>query len=362
MIGRLLRHRALQVAGALLVGAVCLWLSLRQVQGDAFLAQLTAFSFPLAAAAIACVILVAAGKALRWQWLYDRTPPNVPWSTHFGVLMISQMLNLVIPIRIGEVARLGLMRQEERPVGVTFGTIVVEKTFDLLAVGLIMLAAVPLALIPASMRVEAGAVGVLLGVVLFVVLLALGRLERPIVAALAHIPEPRDARVARALNWARRAIAATLGSMASLRGGQLVRVSAVTAAIWLVSLVTVQVMLAAFGLRLGWSAALAVMLALTSSNWAPTPPAMIGVVGAVTMAVLSGFGVDPALGLALGTVLNGVLVGPPVLLGGVALWLRLWRLGETMSAGGLRRAAGLQRRGEEVEVVRGTREGRHGRT
>ena len=46
------------------------------------------------------------------------------------------------------------------------------------------------------------------------------------------------------------------------------------------------------------------MLALTSSNWAPTPPAMIGVVGAVTMAVLASFGVEPARGLALGTVFN----------------------------------------------------------
>ena len=49
--------------------------------------------------------------------------------------MISQMLNLVFPIRLGELARLGLMRQEGRPVGVTFGTIVVEKALDLLAVG-----------------------------------------------------------------------------------------------------------------------------------------------------------------------------------------------------------------------------------
>ncbi len=133
MIGRLLRHRSLRITGALLVGVGCLWFSLSQVRLDAFLAEFATFSFPLVIAATASVVLVGAGKALRWQWLYGDAAPPLPWTTHFGILMISQMLNLVIPIRIGELARLGLMRQEGRPVGVTFGTIVVEKSLDLLA-------------------------------------------------------------------------------------------------------------------------------------------------------------------------------------------------------------------------------------
>ena len=134
--------------------------------------------------------------------------------------------------------------------------------------------------------------------------------------------------------------------MGSLRGKQLGRVAALTAGIWLLSLLTVQIMLLAFDIRLGWGAALALMLALTASNWMPTPPAMIGVVGAVAVAVLSAFGVDQTRALALGTVLNVVLVGPPVLLGGVALWNRLWRLGEALNTRSLRRAAGLSNDGQ----------------
>jgi hypothetical protein len=68
------------------------------------------------------------------------------------------------------------------------------------------------------------------------------------------------------------------------------------------------------------------MMALTFSNWLPTPPAMIGVVGAVAVAVLTSFGVPPAQALALGTGLNVVLVVPPVLLGIWATWARLLRL------------------------------------
>lgn len=335
-----LRGRLWQVAGALLVGAACLWFSLRGVQLAAFRAELTDFSPALVALATASVILVAAAKALRWQWLYGSLGRERPWRVHFGILMIAQMLNLVIPIRLGEVARLGLMRQEGRPVGITFGTIVVEKGLDLLAVGLIALLLTPLVLLPAAWP-EAGFTGPLLGLLIFLFLLAINRFQAPLLRLVDGIPVPRNQRLAWFVSRALKGARAVLISMAELRGAQLVRVAALTAAIWLVSLATVYVMLEAFGLRVGWGAALALMLALTSSNWAPTPPAMIGVVGAVTVAVLAPFGVDQTRALALGTVLNAVLVGPPVLIGGAALGIRLWRMGEALHPGSLRRAAGL---------------------
>ncbi len=350
------RSRIWQVAAALLFGAACLWLSLRGVRPAALRAELTDFSPALALLATASVVLVGAAKALRWQWLYGSLGRDRPWSTHFSILMIAQMLNLVIPIRLGEVARLGLMRQEGRPVGVTFGTIVVEKGLDLLAVGVIVLAFAPLLLLPTN-RPEAGVTGPLLGILIFLVLLAVGRLNGPLLRLLDRIPAPRNARLAWLWRGAQRGARAVLSSMAELRGAQLVRVTALTAGIWLVSLATVRIMLEAFGLGLGWNAALALMLALTSSNWAPTPPAMIGVVGAVTVAVLAPVGVAPAEALALGTVMNLVLVGPPVLLGGAALGIRLWRMGETLHLGSLRRAAGL---GSAPELPAESQERGHG--
>lgn len=364
MIGRVVRNRTVQVTSALLVGAACIWLSLRVVAFDTLLAEFSSFSLPLIALATVNVVLVSVVKALRWQWLYADAQPRLPWSTHFGILMLAQMLNLLIPLRLGEIARLGLMRQEGRPVGLTFGTIVVEKTLDLLAIGFVVLAGAPLALIPSSLKQEAGAAGLILGIVLFIALLVFGRLERPIVNALAAIPEPGHTGWARIFNWVRHAIASTLSSMATLRGRQLVRVAALTAAIWLLSIFTMQIMLVAFGLDVGWGAALALMLAGMASHWAPTPPAMIGVVGAVAMAVLASFGVDPVRGLALGTVLNVVLVGPPMVLGSIELALRLGRLGGTLSRASLQRAAGLSSDADRsganrAAVVRPVEEGGH---
>ena len=63
--------------------------------------------------------------------------------------MISQMLNLLVSvIRLGELARMELMRREGRPVGMTLGTIVLEKSLDLLTVQALLVLAVPLAILP----------------------------------------------------------------------------------------------------------------------------------------------------------------------------------------------------------------------
>lgn len=341
---RMARNSTLRVAVALLIGVLCLWLSLRGVPLSELRDQLARFSPALVALAVACVVLVAAGKALRWQWLYGAGVPRRSWRTHFAILMIGQMLNLVIPIRVGELARLGLMRQEDRPLGVTFGTIVVEKALDLLAVGLIVLLAVPLALLPDSLRRETGVGGLLIGGAIFAAMLLAGRFNAPLRRRLERMDAAWGGRW---VSGARRGALAVLRSFGSLTAAQLAGVAGLTAGVWLLSLVTLQVMFAASGLALGWGAALALMLALTSSNWAPTPPAMIGIVGAVTVAVLAAFDVDQARALALGTVLNAVLAGPPVILGSIALTVRLWRLGETLNLRSLRRAAGLSAGADE---------------
>ena len=249
------RYRTAQLAGALLVGGACLWFSLRGVNPSALLADLADFSPGLVLLSIATVVLVGCAKALRWQWLYGSMGRDRPWSTHFNVLMIGQMLNLVIPIRIGEIARMGLMRQEGRPVGVTFGTIVVEKGLDLLAVGLIVLLFAPISLLPAASRAGAALTGPAIGVLIFLFLLAVGRFQAPLLRLVDAIPIPENQRFAWFISRVQKGLRAVLTSMAELHGAQLARITALTAAIWFVSLLNVYVMMAAFGVRLGWGPA-----------------------------------------------------------------------------------------------------------
>ena len=260
------------------------------------------------AVAVGGVTLVSAGKALRWQWLYPADATPIPWITHFAVLLISQMLNLLVPLRLGELARIGLMRQEGRPAGTTLGTIVVEKSLDLLTVQLLILLAVPLAILPGWLHSRAGIGALALGAGLLAALLLVARTRDRILAWLARLPQPTGALWARWVGRLRHLLRTTLEGIAALDGPRLLRVMALTVAIWLLSAAVLMAMLIAFRGPPDWGAAFVLMIALTFSNWVPTPPGMIGVVGAVTTAVLVPFGVAAAQALALGSVLNVVLV------------------------------------------------------
>lgn len=332
-----------RVAGGFALGASCLWLSLRGASGPAVLLHIHSASFPLLALAMGLVVLVAIAKALRWQWLFPAPTPAPSFKVTFGILMTSQMINLLVPVRLGELARVGLMRQpgkgEERgvPAGTTIGTIVVEKTIDLVAIGVLVLLAAPLAVLPAEWRSEIGGGGLAVALGLLAALFAAGHFRRQLLRVLESVPAPHGRLGARLHRNALRLAGATLSSLGVLEGPHLARVLAITAGIWLLSAAMLVVMFAAFGLPPEPGMALVLMLALTSSNWAPTPPALIGLVGAVTIAVLTRFGIGQDASLALGTVLNVVLVAPPVLLGAWAVWSRLLAFQD----GGWRSALGL---------------------
>lgn len=330
----------LKIAGGVLIGVACLWLSLRYVRLDLFALALKAASWPWVAVALIGVTLIAAAKALRWQWLYPPDAVPASWRTHFAVLMISQMLNLLVSVfRLGELARMELMRREGRPVGMTLGTIVLEKSLDLLVVQALLLLAVPFAILPNWLRDRTGIGAFAVGIGVLAALLLVSRYRDRFLALTERIPEPRGPFWARWADRLRRLLRTTLESIAALRGRRLVRVSVLTTLIWLGSAAVLVAMQMAFHISPDWGAAFVLMMALTFSNWLPTPPAMIGVVGAVTVAVLTPFGVPPAKALAFGTVLNVVLVAPPVLLGIWATWVRLLRL--PVLPGRLHQALGL---------------------
>jgi uncharacterized protein (TIRG00374 family) len=335
-------RRWLQSLGGVLLGGVCLWFSFRGVKLDQVVAWFKQIVWPWIGLALAGVVVVNACKALRWQWLYPREAPPLSWFSHFSILLTAQMINMVVPVRLGEVARLGLMKQEQRPMGMTLGTIAVEKSLDLTTTGLLLLLSIPIVTLPEWLRSTAGAGVLFTGGALLVLLLLLGTCRRFLLRLFAKLPRPKQDFQAR---WAERLIRllkTVLQGVIGLNGKQLLPVLGLTAFIWLLSLGVIQAVLQAFDIEPhGGGTALALMLALSFSNLAPTPPALVGLIGAVTEVTLAPFGVPRAQALALGTILNVVLVGPPVALGGWAAAVRLLRVLDAPNQGGLRQALGL---------------------
>lgn len=89
-----------------------------------------------AAGALAIAFLI---RSIRWQWLLLPTG-HVRFSSAYHSLMISMMLNCLLPGRIGELARpMVLKKQETIPYATSLATLGVERLLDLLALLILLL-------------------------------------------------------------------------------------------------------------------------------------------------------------------------------------------------------------------------------
>lgn len=138
------------IGSALLL--VTLWLAAREVQWiDVWRAAQSADP-TMIALAVGAVLLVNLLKALRWAWLFypvEKRPPYIPlfWSMMFG-----QLINLLIPVRLGEVARVAHLHQQTGTSrGQALGTLLIEKNLDMLLMALTAVGLVPLIILPGFM-------------------------------------------------------------------------------------------------------------------------------------------------------------------------------------------------------------------
>ena len=102
----------------------------------------------------------------------------------------------------------------------------------------------------------------------------------------------------------------------------LVRVLFWTVLAWLCSLFSLFALFSAFGLQSPIAAAIVLVLSLNFSNIVPSPPALIGIMQAIAVVVLGGYGVPQPLALGFGIVLNVVTVAPLILMGSFGLLQR----------------------------------------
>lgn len=327
-----------QLLIGLLVGGVGLSLALRQVAWEQVAIAFQHLHWGWYALALGWVLLVSAGKALRWMLLYPATAEPLPWHDHFAMLLIAQMLNILIPVRLGEIARLGLMQQARRPLGMTLGTLAAEKAFDLLTTGAFLALALPF-VVWSEARVTAFSV-MGSGLLVLLGLLALGLTRAFWLRWLERLPRPRRPWLAAGMERVLRLPRALLAWAGALSPWRWLLASFLSLLVWSFSVLCMEAVLRAFGWHLPY-AALLLMLAITFTNLLPQPPALVGTVLFVTQEMLLPFGLTRAQTLAVGAALNIAMVLPIVLGGAWATSVRLTRLLGTPSAGRLRRALGL---------------------
>jgi glycosyltransferase 2 family protein len=300
----------LAISGASL--ALLIW----NIEWEEFTAAMATADYRWLVPSLLSVMLALWLKVPKWRWLLapvgNVSSRNVLYSMSVGYLV-----NTVLPGRLGELARTYLVARLARisPVAV-LSTVAVDRILDVVALSLILAVALPMAILPEWVGQSGLMVGIgglaLLGLCMVMAHPWGQEAFRKLLARMPGFPGKRAIE-----GWA----GALMLGLEGLRGaGAVLKVFAVTAAIWAITVSTFYFAMLAFDIQAPiWAAALA--LAMTNLGMVvPSSPGYIGVFHALVVLALGAFGVgiEVALGFAVVVHLIGIL--PVGLLGVYALW------------------------------------------
>lgn len=143
-------RRTLQFSVGLILSGLFLWLALRGEDWGAIRRQLAEVDYRWVVLMVPFGVYTLYARCQRWQILLEKTHGrNVPMMPIFSASAIGFMANMVLPFRVGEIARPYLVaRSTGLPTASTFATVVIERVLDLLALAVFGLAIVLTADVP----------------------------------------------------------------------------------------------------------------------------------------------------------------------------------------------------------------------
>lgn len=180
-----------------LSSAVFLTLALQQVDWAKTAATLRDVNWTLASLGIGAAVTASVIFAFRWRLLLSNTAELSVRDT-FSYIMIGYLANIVLPLRMGELARAVLLgRRRGIAASVVFGSVVLERTLDVLAILMLALCVSFMMNIPPVVRagmITFAAAGLAAFVTLFFWLEAeIVSLARWAGCPVVHqVPSPRD--------------------------------------------------------------------------------------------------------------------------------------------------------------------------
>lgn len=157
----------------LVVSLLAIYFIVRQIEPADFINALRQARYIFLLPTVLFLLLGLVTRALRWQVLLNG---GLPLKRAFSIMNVAYLVNGLLPLRIGEVARIYLATQSAPPVPPlkTASTIILERLLDVLAIVIMVVLALGSADIPPELRLPA-VTGGTAAIVGFVVLIVLAR-------------------------------------------------------------------------------------------------------------------------------------------------------------------------------------------
>ncbi len=307
------------LAVGIAVSAIGVGLIVRAIEPEQLSLALQSMSWGWVGFAI--LVVLATYFARERRWIVLLRPLAFHHTAALRALLTGQLLNLLLPIRVGDVVRAILLgREPSGNFARVFGSILIEKAWDWLALCVLVSVVTWAAPLPGWFLTPARSIGLLAALILagFV--------------AVAIIPERS---ISRGVDRFDRALAGLpprwrsfmLGNLQRLldsltvlrRRDTVVGAAGWTAMIWGLGAVTNYAVQRAFGID-SWAAAMTLLAVLMIGVALPPSIAALGVFEGLTMLTLSIYNIPLETALAIGLVLH-VVVAVPLIISTAALWL-----------------------------------------
>jgi len=295
---------------------VFLTLALQQVDWARTAATLQRANWLLALLGIGAAVATLVTFAFRWRVLLSSTAALSVKDT-FSFIMIGYLANTFFPLRMGEIARAVLLgRRHGIRASVVFGSVVLERTLDVLTVLIIALGISFVMTIPAAIR--AGMMTLAgVGLLALATLLVLARSGNRVLGLVEMLPGFVSRLLVERLA---RVVARFADGLAALRHGrELWSVLCLSALAWAIAGTATICYIAAFHLHAPWYAGFFVLTVTNLGSAIPSSPGFIGVYHYLAVLALSVWVPDKseALAYAIGT--HGISVLLNILLGCMCL-------------------------------------------
>lgn len=268
--------------------------------------------------ALPLLFVFIAIRAQRWRLLFY-PDTHISLLATFGALNIGYMTGAVLPLQLGELARVYVLSDSQKlSPGRVLSTVAVERLLDVFALLLLLALLVPFVDLPKVAAISSlviAAIFVLPAVVVVIAVRDRPRVERWSERLVGLLPERFRERARRIAH----SLLDGLSALSNLR--VLLYVIFCTFGSWMTSSCVVYLVMRAFSLDVPFAAAPFVLIATTFGFFVPSSPGAIGVYHAISIRTLTNvFDVPHDAAVSYTLVVHALYLLSPTIVGACFFW------------------------------------------